>query len=423
VADRSEVTPIEVEANAEALRRVSSASPFLVDIKPAGEVIPELGEKDLLHAGPPLSGWEEACGALRGAVIGTLIHLGFARNPEEAESLAGSGEFRLVSANDHCALGTYAGVIARATKLFVVEDRLSGHRAYAAINEGRGKALRYGSYDPETLARLAWLEGQFAEILATGIRKTDGIDLFELLVQALHMGDDGHSRQKAASALFANTIAPHLIGMDFEPKELVRVLRFLTQTEIFFLPLAMAAAKATMLSAEGIPGSTMITCMAGNGVRWGIKISGCGPQWFTAPVPSIQGRYFEGYGPQDASPVIGDSEIAETMGLGAFAMTAAPALAPYIGGTLERAKQLALKMYKITLAEHPRFKIPPLEYRGTPMGIDVRRVVDTGIEPIFNTGIAHKDPGVGQIGAGFGHTPMACCVAALETLQAIPSRA
>lgn len=417
MTDRSDITTIQVEANAEALRRIGLASPFLVDIKSAGDVIPELGEKELLHAGPPLSGWGEACGALQGAIIGTLIHLGLTQDREEAESLAASDQFRLVSANDHRALGTYAGVIARATKVFVVENRSSGHRAYAAINEGRGKALRYGSHDPETLKRLAWLEGQFAEILATAIRKIGGIDLFELLVQALHMGDDGHSRQKAASALFANTIAPHLIGTDFESKEIARVLRFLTETDIFFLPLTMAAAKSTMLSAEGIRGSTVITCMAGNGVRWGIKVSGCGSQWFTAPVPSIQGRYFKGYGPEDASPVIGDSEIAETMGLGAFAMAAAPALAPYIGGTPERAKELAVKMYEITLAEHPQFKVPSLEYRGTPMGIDVRRVVETGIEPIFNTGIAHKDPGVGQIGAGYGHTPMACCVAALEALQ------
>lgn len=418
MTDRTGTSTIEVEANTEALRRIGSAAPFLVDIKPAGEVIPELGEKELLHAGPPLSGWGEACGPLRGAIVGTLIHLGLARDQQEAESLAASDQFRLVPANDHHALGTYAGVLARATKVFVVENRSSGHRAYAAINEGRGKALRYGSYDPETLKRLAWLEGQFADILATAIRKTGGIDLFELLVQALHMGDDGHSRQKAASALFANTLAPHLIEVDFDSEETVRVLRFLTETDIFFLPLTMAAAKSTMLSAEGIRGSTVITCMAGNGVRWGIKVSGCGGQWFTAPVPSIQGRYFKEYGPEDASPVIGDSEIAETMGLGAFAMAAAPALAPYIGGTPERAKELTVKMYEITLAEHPRFKVPSLEYRGTPMGIDVRRVIETGIEPIFNTGIAHKDPGVGQIGAGFGHTPMACCIAALDALQA-----
>ncbi len=411
-------TSIEVEANAEVLRRIGSASPFLVDIKPAGDVIPELGDTDLLHAGPSLAGWDEACGALRGAIIGTAIHLGFAADAKEAESLASANHFRLLPANDHNSLGTYAGVIGRRTQVFEVENRASGHRAYAAINEGRGKALRYGSTDPQTLERLAWLEGEFAEVLAAAVRKSGGIDILELLVQALHMGDDGHSRQKAASALFANALAPYLLETGFSSKETGRALRFLAQTDIFFLPLTMAAAKATMLSAEGVRGSTVVTCMAGNGMRWGIKVSGGGAKWFTAPVPPIQGRYFEGYTAQDASPVIGDSEIAETMGLGAFAMAGAPALAPYIGGTLEEATRLSTEMYQITLGEHPRFKIPALGYRGTPMGIDVRRIVETGIEPIFNTGIAHREPGIGQIGAGFGRTPLSCCAAAFDAVQA-----
>lgn len=409
---------IEVEANAEVLRRIGAASPHLVDIKPAGDLIRALGDTDLLHAGPPLGGWEEACGALRGAIIGTAIHLGLAADAKEAQALAAADHFRLLPANDHHALGTYAGVIARRTPVFVVENRASGHRAYAAINEGRGKALRYGSHDPQTLERLAWLEGEFAEILGAVIRETGGIDLAELLVQALHMGDDGHSRQKAASALFANSLAAPLLESGLGVRETAGVLRFLVQTDIFFLPLTMAAAKSTMLSAEGVRGSTVVTCTAGNGVRWGIKVSGGGAKWFTAPVPSIQGRYFEGYAPRDASPVIGDSEIAETLGLGAFAMAGAPALAPYIGGTPDEARRLSTQMYEITLGEHPRFKIPALGYRGTPMGIDVRRVVETGIEPIFNTGIAHKEPGVGQIGAGFGRTPLSCCTAALEAVEA-----
>jgi hypothetical protein len=408
----------QTEANAETLRRATVAAPVLVDILPAGEVIPALDGTQLLHAGPPLDGWDEACGPLRGAVVGTLVHLGVSRSPQEAESMAESDRVRLVSAADYNALGTFAGVIARQTPVFVVEDRSSGLRTFSAINEGRGKAMRYGSHDPQTLERLSWLEGRFAEILATGIRNAGGIPLFEVLVQALHMGDDGHSRQKAASALFANLVAPHLVGTGFDSKEIARVLEFLTRTEIFFLPLAMAAAKAAMLAAEGIPGSTIVTSMAGNGVRWGIRVSGCGPRWFTAPVPPIQGRFFEGYDAQHAGPVIGDSEIAETMGLGAFAMAAAPALAAYVGGTPDRAKEFTMEMYRITAGEHPRFTIPYLGYRGTPFGIDVRRVVETGIEPVFNTGIAHREAGVGQIGAGFGRTPLACCIAALRAVGA-----
>lgn len=404
-------------ANAKAIERISEAQPFLVDLRPAGEVVPDLGERDLLHAGPPLSGWTEACGAMRGSIAGALVHWGVARDVAEAEEFASAGEFRLLPANDHHALATYAGVISRHTPVLVVENRATGGRAFAALNEGRGRALRYGSNDAETLARLAWLEGEFAQMLGTAIRLSEGIDVFGILVQALHMGDDGHSRQKAASALFMNAIAPSVIEAGFGAGEAARALRFMAGNEIFFLPLTMAAAKSAMESAEGIAGSTVVTCMAANGVRFGIKVSGLAGQWSSAPVPFVHGRYFEGHDARDACPVIGDSEIAETMGLGAFAMSGAPALARYVGGTPEEATRLSLEMYPITLAEHPRFRIPALSYRGTPLGIDARRVVEQGLEPVFNTGIAHRTPGIGQIGAGFGRAPMACCVAALEELQ------
>ncbi|MFQ5898630.1 MAG: DUF1116 domain-containing protein [Candidatus Methylomirabilia bacterium] len=409
------------EANAEALRRIVAAQPLLVDLKPAGELIPGLGEHDFLHAGPPLAGWEEASGALRGSILGALVHLGFARDVRAAEALAASGAMRLLPANDYQAGGTYAGVIARSTPVFVVENRAGGSRACAALNEGRGRALRYGANDADTLGRLAWLEGEFAAILGAAIRLSGGIDLFEILVQALHMGDDGHSRQKAASALFTNAISAYVVESRFGPKETAEALRFLGKNDIFFLPLTMAAGKATMESAQGIPGSTVVTCMSANGVRFGIKVSGLGGRWVTAPVPDVQGRLFEGYQPEDANPVIGDSEIAETMGLGAFAMAGAPALARYVGGTPEEAKRLALEMYSITLAEHPRFTIPALGFRGTPTAIDVRRVVEHGVAPIFNTGIAHRIPGVGQIGAGFARTPLECYTAALGELHRLPA--
>ena len=404
-------------ANANAIQRIGGAQPFLVDLKPAGRVIPDLGDRDLLHAGPPLSGWAEACGALRGSIMGALVHWGSARDVREAEALASRGDYRLLPANDHHALATYAGVISRRTPVLVVKNRANGGHAFAALNEGRGRALRYGSNDAETLARLAWLEGEFAEILGTAIRLSEGIDVFDILVQALHMGDDGHSRHKAASALFVNAITPYVVEAGYGTAETARALRFMAGNEIFFLPITMAAAKSAMVSAEGIPGSTVVTCMAANGLRFGIKVSGLAGRWSTAPVPFIHGRYFESYVTGDSSPVIGDSEIAETMGLGAFAMSGAPALARYVGGTPEEATRLSVEMYAITLTEHPRFKIPALSYRGTPLGIDARRVIEQGLEPVFNTGIAHRTPGIGQIGAGFGRAPLACCVAALDALQ------
>jgi len=403
-------------ANAEALRRIASARAFLVDVRPASEVIPGIGDA-LLHAGPPLFSWTEACGALRGAVAGTLLQLGKVPSLAAAETAAESGAVELRPANDCNALATYGGVIGARTPLLVVENRESGVRAFAALNEGRGRALRYGANDAETLARLAWLEGEFAELLGSAVRLCGGVDLFALLAQALHMGDDGHSRQKAASALFLNAIAPFIVEADFGKERTTRALRFMAQNEIFFLPLTMAASKSALASVAHIPGSTVVTCMCVNGVRFGVKVSGLGDRWCTAPLPVIHGRYFSDYGPDDANPVIGDSEIAETLGLGAFAMAAAPALSRYVGGTPEEAKRLSEQMYSITLAEHERFTIPALNFRGAPMGIDARLVVERSIEPIFNTGIAHRESGVGQIGAGFGRAPRMCFEMALEGLS------
>lgn len=384
-------------------------------MQPAGSVIRGLGDNALLHAGPPLFDYGEACGALRGSITGAIVHLGLASELNEAEHVAKEGGVHLLSANDFGAGGTYAGVIGRKTPVLVVEDPLGKVRAYAAINEGRGRVLRYGANDPETLRRLAWIEGEFADILGAAIRLAGSIRLFDILAHAIHMGDDGHSRQKAASALFTNLVAPYLAETGFASRSIARALSFLSQNDMFFLPLAMAACKAAMGTADGIPRSTMVTCMAANGVRFGIKVSGLG-DWITAPVPEAQGKFFHGYGPQDANPVIGDSEICETVGLGAFAMPAAPALARYVGGNTVEATRMALEMYSIALTEHPRFTIPQLEFRGTPTGIDLRRVLATCRTPLFNTGIAHREPGVGQIGAGFVRTPIECYAKAFEQL-------
>jgi len=409
-------------ANRQALERIAAAAPFLIGIEHAGSVIAGLSTRDFLHAGPPLASWHEACGALRGAVVGTLLRTGAARDAAAVEGMAMAGEVRLVAAHDRLAVGTYGGVIVRNTPVLVVENRTTGTRAYAALNEGRGKALRYGSYDAETLARLDWLEGEFTMILDAAVRRAGGIDLFAILEQALHMGDDGHSRQKAASALFANVVAPYIAEAGWPAQSAARALRFMAHNEILFLPLSMAAAKSAMVAAEGIPGAAIVTAIAFNGATAGIRVAGLGGRWCTAPLPIARGQYFTGYQAEDAGPVIGDSEIAETMGLGAFAMAGAPALARYVGGSVEGATRLTEEMYCITVAEHPRFKIPALDYRGTPFGIDVRRVAESGVTPVFNTGIAHRTPGVGQIGAGFGRVPLACFTSARAALDAIISK-
>jgi hypothetical protein len=166
-------------------------------------------------------------------------------------------------------------------------------------------------------------------------------------------------------------------------------------------------------AAHGVAGSTVVTAMARNGTDFGIRVSGLGDGWFTAPAQVPDGLYFSGFSSADANPDIGDSTITETAGLGGFAMAAAPAIVTFVGGRPEDAVAATLEMYEITVAEHRHFTIPALGFRGAPTGIDVRRVVELGLTPRINTGIAHREAGVGQVGAGLVRPPAAVFEAAL----------
>jgi hypothetical protein len=395
-------------ANRDALATLAAARPLLLDVRPARDVIPGLDPHDLLHAGPPLLAGDPICGALAGAVAGTLTLDGVWSTPPTSFGLP--PPWRLRSADACAALGTFGGVISSATSVFVIEDAASGTRAFSAINEGRGAALRYGSTAPQTLERMRWLNAEFAAVLGAALRQSGPIEVFPIIEQALQMGDDGHSRQKAASALFLASVAPAIAEAARSPSEASRVLGFMAANDFFFLPIAMAAAKSAMRAAEVTAGSSIVTAIAFNGARCAIRVGGS--DWSTAPVPRVYGAYFRGHDERDAGPVIGDSEIMETLGLGAFAMAGAPALARYVGGSVSQATAFTEEMYRLTVAEHARFRIPALDGRGTPFGIDARKVLASGITPVFNTGIAHRDPGVGQIGAGYGRVPLECFEAA-----------
>jgi len=156
--------------------------------------------------------------------------------------------------------------------------------------------------------------------------------------------------------------------------------------------------------------------MSRNGTEFGIRVSGLGDRWFMAPAPTAKGLYFPGYRPADANPDLGDSSITETRGIGGFAMAAAPAIVKFVGGTPADAVNYTKEMMNITVSKDYSFTIPSLNFEGTPMGIDVVKVLNTGILPIINTGIAHKKPGIGQIGAGIVRAPMECFKKALKAL-------
>lgn len=400
-------------ANRECLRRLQTGTASLVGLRVAREVVPGLDDHVILHAGPPVT-WDRMCGPMRGAVTGACLFEGWAETPEEVERLAESGGLRFDSCHHHRAVGPMAGIISPSMAVFVIRNDAFGTEAFATINMGLGKVLRMGAYDASVLERLRWMNGTLAPILNAAIQRAGGIDTKTVLAQALAMGDEAHNRNKAATSLLIRELAPHIAasrGPDVE-----RALAFMGATDGFFLNIAMAVCKAILDAAHGIAGSTIVTAMARNGTDFGIRVSGTGERWFTAPAPTVRGLYFPGYGPGDANPDIGDSAITETGGLGAFALAAAPAIVQFIGGTAQLAVDTTTAMYEIVAGEHETFRIPSLNFRGTPFGIDVRKVLETGIQPMIDTGIAHRQAGIGQIGAGFSEAPIECFVQALEAL-------
>jgi succinyl-CoA synthetase alpha subunit len=394
-------------ANAQAVQRILKGKPVIEGIGIAKDVVPGMRSNLILHAGPPVT-WDRMCGPMRGAVIGGLMYEGLAASPEEAEKLADSGEISFEPCHHHSAVGPMAGVMTSRMPVWIVRNETHGNRAYATLNEGLGKALRYGAFSGEVLDRLRWMESVLAPILSKTIERHGPIDLRSLVVQALQMGDEGHNRNRAGTSLLIRELAPHLVMLDEKKEALSEVLLFMHGNDHFFLNLSMAGAKCIMDAAAGIEGSTVITTMARNGTEFGIRLSGLNDRWFTGPASMVEGLYLPGFGPQDAAPDIGDSVITETSGIGAFAMAASPAIVKFVGGVPADAIAYTKRMYEITLAENEEYRIPALDFRGTPTAIDVRKVVEKGILPMINTGIAHKKPGIGMVGAGLVKPPENC---------------
>jgi hypothetical protein len=404
-------------ANAEGLRRMLGAEPVLVDVQPAGKVIPELAERVVLHAGPPI-GWDRMCGPMRGAVAGAIVFEGWAGDLDAAARLAASGGVTFHPNHRFDAVGPMTGITTRSMPVMVVENRGkgidAGNRAYCMINEGLGKVMRFGANDAEVRARLAWLRDVFGPLLGAALRAAGGLELVPLVARGLAMGDEMHQRNVACSALTLRALSPHLARAAGDAETLSKSLAFIAGNEQFFLNVGMVMGKSIMDPVRGIEGCSLVAAMCRNGTDFGVRISGTGDAWFTAPVEMPQGLYFPGYSEADANPDMGDSAIMETIGLGAFAMASAPAVVGFVGaGRASDAAGFTRAMGGITLAKNPKWTIPALDFQGVPTGIDLRRVVESGVQPAINTGIAHREPGVGQVGAGVARAPLGCFDAAL----------
>jgi hypothetical protein len=406
-------------ANRVAVERVMAAGAVLTDVRPASEVL-DLPDRTLLHAGPPIE-WSAASGPLRGALIGACLFEGWASDVEEAERLLSSGAISLDPCHHHRTVGPMAGVTSPSMWMWCLEDPVHGGRAFCNLNEGLGKVLRYGAFNDEVLTRLAWMRDVLGPLLAAAVRAPlsagrDPIDVKSVLAQMLQMGDEGHNRNRAGSALTLRELAPALAEVDAPSSDIAEVLRFIGGNEHFFLNLGMPTAKLALDAARDVPGSTMLTVMSRNGTEFGIQTAGTGDRWFTGPAQTPVGLFLGDYGPEDANPDIGDSAIMETYGVGGFAMASAPAIVRFVGGTVPDALATTERMYQLTLAENPAMAIPIMGFRGAPTGIDVLKVARTGWLPQINTGMAGRIAGTGQVGAGLVQPPQECFEKALAAL-------
>lgn len=406
------------EANQAIIERIRSARPYWIGVVAGKEAVPALAQGyKLLHAGPPIT-WQDMTGPMQGACIGACLFENWAQDEKHALDLLANGKVEFIPCHSVNAVGPMGGITSANMPMLVVENITHGNRAYCNLNEGIGKVMRFGAYCEEVLDRHHWMKESLGPALNDALKLFEnGIDLTALMAQAITMGDEFHQRNIAASALLLRTLSPKLALLDRNKTEMAKIFNFLSVTDQFFLNLAMAYCKSVMDSAAQIQEGTIVTVMTRNGKDFGIKVSGLGDEWFTAPVNTPQGLFFTGYSQNEANPDIGDSAITETYGIGGAAMVAAPGVTRFVGaGGADVAYEVSEEMSEIYLDHNMLLQIPSWNFQGCCLGLDIRRVVETGITPLINTGIAHKQAGVGQIGAGTVRAPLACFEKALEAL-------
>jgi hypothetical protein len=407
------------DANREAVQRLIDAEPVLVDVAPAIDVMPGMTRDTILTSGAPMP-WEDYFGGQRAAIIGGALYEGLARDVEDADAKLSAGRIRLGACHDHGCVGSLAGIYTASMPVFVVENKTHGNRAYCNFFEGPSpKRLNYGVYDQEVKASLLLVQQIIAPVIRDALaRSSGGIPLRPIIRSALNMGDELHSRNSAATLLFVKELISLLLDVaEDRPSDVRTTYEFVSQGQYFFLRLSMAFSKTTADAARDVPGSSMVSAMCFSCREFAVRLSGLGQRWFTAPIPSVDAKLFAGYSPADIEYMGGESTINETVGLGGFAQAAAFSLQDYQGGSPERMVAMNRDMYRITLAEHPEFKIPYLGFRGVPLGIDAHKVVATGITPAMDIGVAGR--GGGQIGAGVLRAPLACFVAASDAHREI----
>lgn len=399
------------EANKKALDIMLSAEPYWTGVRPAIEAVPGMKQNTILHAGPPIE-WERMCGVQRRGIIGGILHEGLAGTEEEAIRLVENGNIEVLSAMDLGVAGAGVGIVTPSMVVNICRDKQTGKEGYCVPFEGRVGLGVWGVYNEEVEKNLKWIERVFAPVLDGVLRDCGGINIKRIIAQGLQMNDETHTRQTAEGLLLVSEVVPLLIKADLDKELLVQCVDILVSTERWFHPLGIASSMAILNAIKGIEYATVVTAMGGNGVEFGIKVSSLGDQWFTAPAPTLHGKYLSTrWGPEDAIPWLGDSCVTEAVGLGGFAAAAAPAVIRLRGGSFKDAIQQSEEMKAVCVGINRNYPIPLLDFSGPPIGIDIRKVVQTGISPISHGGIISKEGG--QIGAGAARLPFECFKKAL----------
>ena len=395
------------KANEKAVERILESQAILEGMDLAINVVPGMEENTIHHAGPPIA-WDDMCGPMKGSIIGAAIFEELINSEDEIDTAIAEGQIRLDANHHHDTVGPMAGPVSASMPVYIVRNDPHGNKAYAPVHEGLGKVLSMGALGEEVIENLRWMRDVGGPAISRALEIGGEINITEIIAEGVIRGDELHNRCKASTSLFLDWLVPHLLEATESHSEFLDVFEALRRNHQTFATPAMAASKVTMDSIQGLEGSTIMTAYSRNGTTVGIRVSGLEDAWFVSPAPYVDGAYFAGYSEEDANPDLGDSAIVETGGLGGFVQAAAPAISQLVGRSAEDSLNFTRSMYEITLAEHRHYRIPILDFRGSPFGVDVRKVVETGVLPKCNTAISHKEPGIGMIGAGMVSPPMEC---------------
>lgn len=393
------------QANDETIKRMKEATPVLIGVGKAADHVPGMRDNLLLHAGPPIT-WDKCSGAMKGGIIGSLIFEGLAKNKKEAVAMMEKGEVDLESCHDHDTVGPMAGVVSKSMSVYIVEDLMSGKRYYSNLSDDLGdylgSSIRFGVYEKSAIDHLHWVENAVAPLLGEAIEHADYIDFVSIVCKSVLMGEDCHTRMDSATLYFLAELLPGLIKSCNDEETLERLTTLIHRDQLFALNPIMATCKTMSMAGNNVPHSSIVTVMARNGTEFGIKVSGLGDRWFTGLAEIGRGMLAPGLFPADVGRDMGDSAITETNGLGGVARSYA--------GSIQDATKNTLQLYRVTHSESDVFGLPALDGRGTPMGFDILKIIQSGIRPSINSGLAQRRMNRPAAGAGHLHAPMECFV-------------